>query len=202
MPKLLIENGDQIPLTVENKEKWMRLAKRTRLSEAKLPLEMIRKGLSEVVPLPLIDLCTSTDLEWRVCGKPLISIPLLKRHTEYSPGLSPTAPHVIFFWQVLESFTQEQRRAFVQFAWAQERLPANDQEFIRTSTRMLIKPSMGTGHPDREFPKADTCFFNLTLPEYTSIDACREKLLTAIYTDPSSMNADVPQEGRPDFEFA
>jgi hypothetical protein len=33
---------------------------------------------------------------------------------------------------------------------------------------MLIKPYTGTANPDHVFIKADTCFFNLTVPDYSS----------------------------------
>jgi len=190
--RLLKENGNNIDLTAENKDEWIQLAQQTRLNESRDTLFCLREGLFEVIPSVLIDFCTSEDLQWRISGRPNIDIKLLKRHTEYS-CVSSTAPHILYFWEVLESFNQQERRAFVQFAWAQERLPANDQEFIRTSTRMLLKPYTGTTEPDKAFPKADTCFFNLTLPEYSSPQTLRERLLMAIHTDSDSMNADVPE---------
>src|SRR6185312_15418949 len=48
-------------------------------------------------------------------------VALLKRHTEYS-GLEENAAHVKWFWQVLEEFSQDDRRRFIKFAWAQVRL--------------------------------------------------------------------------------
>jgi hypothetical protein len=63
--------------------------------------------------------------------------------------------------------SQSDLRKFVRFAWAQERLPADDAEFVRTNTRMLLKPLMTT-MPDAAFPKADTCFFNVMLPMYST----------------------------------
>ncbi len=115
-----------------------------------------------------------------------------QRHTEYS-NTSPDAPHIQFFWQVLQELSQEDRRKFVRFAWAQERLPADDQEFQRTQTRMLVKPFMGVTNPDATFPKADTCFFNIMLPEYSSISVLRDKLLFAI-RNTDSMDADTRPE--------
>jgi hypothetical protein len=44
---------------------------------------------------------------------------------------------------------------FIRFAWAQERLPADDAEFVRSRTRLLIKPSQ-YAQPDRALPRADT----------------------------------------------
>jgi len=196
----LLPNGDKIEVTYANRMEYIRLAEKTRLSESKLQIEAIRKGLSDVVPLSLLNLLTWQDLEWRVSGRQKIDFKLLRRHTRYS-NVSPESPHVQYFWEVLELMNPEEAKAFVRFAWGQERLPASDQEFLRTSTRMLIKPFMGTTDPDQAFPKADTCFFNLMLPEYTSAKILREKLIFAISTDDRSMNADNPQPRRADFSY-
>lgn len=57
-----------------------------------------------------------------------------------------------------------------------ERLPADDQEFIRTATKMYVKPYVGTTvNPDKVFPKVDTCFFHLSLPEYSSPEILKER---------------------------
>lgn len=203
----LVRGGEHLDVTPANRSEYLRLAEAARLNEALKQLQAIRRGLADVVPPSLLNLCTSEDLMTRVCGKPQIDIKLLKvrsldspfinshyqRHTEYS-GVLPTAPHVVYFWQVLESFSQEDLRAFVRFAWAQERLPASDHEFERAGTRMMIKPFSGTTNPDEAFPKADTCFFNLMLPEYSSPENLKQRLLFAIHTDADSMNADVPAE--------
>lgn len=44
---------------------------------------------------------------------------------------------------------------------------------------------------DNVFPTADTCFFNLSLPAYSSPDILRERLLFAIHTD-GAMDNDRP----------
>jgi len=65
---------------------------------------------------------------------------------------------------------------------------------------MYIKPYTGTAvNPDKVFPKADTCFFHISLPEYSSTEVLKEKLLSAILFAEDSMNADNPinNTGRP-----
>jgi hypothetical protein len=186
-------NGENIDVTWANRDEYIALVEKERLNESRIQSNAIRKGIADVIPIHLLNLCTWQDLEMRVCGKPFIDIDLLKRHTEYS-NVSPQAPYIKYFWQVLRGFSQEDRRAFVRFAWAQERLPANDQEFERTQTRMLIKPALGLTNPDQAFPKADTCFFNLMLPEYSSAEIMRQRLLFAIHTDADSMDADTRQQ--------
>ena len=49
-----------------------------------------------------------------------------------------------------------------------------------------------TKNPDKALPKADTCFFNLELPDYSSAQVMREKILTIINFDCDGLNADIP----------
>jgi hypothetical protein len=82
----------------------------------------------------------------------------------------------LFFWRALESFDAVQRRRFVRFAWAQERLPIDDAEFVRTGARMLIKPYDIDGDPNKAFPRADTCVTSLKLRLiFCDFDSCCDK---------------------------
>jgi len=189
----LILGGENIKVTFENRLEYVQLVEKARLNESAVQMETIRRGVSDIIPISLLNLCTHQDIEWKICGKPFIDINLLKRHTTCS-GVSNDAPHIGYFWQTLFDFNQQDRRGFLRFVWAQERLPVNDEEFERTKTRMMIKPFTGLTDPNNAFPKADTCFFNIMLPEYTNQRTLRERLLYAIYTDSHSMNADEPQE--------
>lgn len=105
-----------------------------------------------------------------------------QRHTRYSSGMSPDKfPHLDMFWRVLSAFSEENKRRFINFAWGQDTLPADDAEFDRTHTRLLIKvPPVTAQSQDGLLPKADTCFFNIELPAYSTEEVMREKLLLAI----------------------
>eukprot|EP00823_Brevimastigomonas_motovehiculus_P006760 TRINITY_DN5690_c0_g1_i1.p1 TRINITY_DN5690_c0_g1~~TRINITY_DN5690_c0_g1_i1.p1 ORF type:complete len:132 (+),score=28.70 TRINITY_DN5690_c0_g1_i1:52-396(+) len=93
--------------------------------------------------------------------------------------------------------SQENRRKFIKFAWAQERLPGSDEEFQQGGhrIRMLIKGYLlQKGHKaDDRFPRADTCFFNLELPAYSSLEVMRNKLLMVINIS-SGMDGDEQNE--------
>eukprot|EP01117_Protostelium_nocturnum_P005083 TRINITY_DN1838_c1_g1_i6.p1 TRINITY_DN1838_c1_g1~~TRINITY_DN1838_c1_g1_i6.p1 ORF type:complete len:4362 (-),score=1676.63 TRINITY_DN1838_c1_g1_i6:38-13123(-) len=185
--------GTVFPSSVNNRKEFLKKVEEAKLREGTLQTKAILAGLSDLIPSPLLSLCTWQDLEWKVCGKPFVDINLLKRHTTCS-GVASDAPHIAYFWQTLQEFGQVDRRGFLRFAWAQERLPVNDEEFERTKTRMMIKPFNISGDPNSAFPKADTCFFNIMLPEYSNQKTLRDRLLFAIYTDSHSMNADEPTE--------
>jgi len=57
----------------------------------------------------------------------------------------------------------------------------------------MIKPATyAANNQDKVLPKADTCFFNIELPNYSTREVLKERLLIAINTDCDSMNAEEP----------
>lgn len=76
-------------------------------------------------------------MERRLCGVPTVDIEALRRHTTYGGGLTGEEPEIGYFWSVLRGFSQDQRRLFIRFTWAQERLPTSDDAW--GGTRFLIK---------------------------------------------------------------
>jgi hypothetical protein len=190
----LKEKGAATKVSYETRGEYESLVLAARLSEHKLQIDAIRRGMAKVVPLELLPLMTWKEIEVAICGKPEIDIDLLRRHTRYSESIPPNAPYIEYFWNVLRSFDQDMRRLFIRFAWAQDRLPADDAEFVRSRTRLLIKPAaVKRNNPDLALPTSDTCFFNLVLPAYSSEEVMRAKLLKAISTA-MSMDADNPVE--------
>jgi len=162
----------------------------------------VRTGLSRLVPLQLLALLDWRAVERAVCGVDTVDVAMLRRHTQYAEGISPRSPHVQWFWEVLSELDQPALRQFIRFCWAQDSTPATDAEWAQAGARLLLKPSLKpvtalprAGETDpAPLPRADTCFFNLELPQYLSKAQLRRKLLYAIASG-SSMNAD---EVRPD----
>ena len=106
-------------------------------------------------------------------------------------------PHVRFFWQVLESFAPEQRRAFLKFIWGRNRLPFTEEDW--GDARMRIHTKDCNGNPDQYFPVAHTCFFSIELPRYSTKDIAYAKLLWAV-NNCVSIDADNTREGRANME--
>ncbi len=129
----------------------MRLAIEARFHESALQMQAIREGLHSIVPAHALALLTWEELELRVCGRPTVDIASLQRSTHYSPShYNLQSPAIRNFWkarvarplvlftvcclyanrctvraqQVLTSFSDEERRNFLQFAWARSRLPS------------------------------------------------------------------------------
>lgn len=115
-------------ITASNCQDYVRLAIHMRLHEFDQQVTAVREGLAKVVPLPLLHLFTGSELETMVCGSQEISVDLLKSVTTYK-GIDPFAPLVRWFWEVMESFSQNERALFLRFVWGRTRLPRTTADF-------------------------------------------------------------------------
>ena len=86
-------------------------------------IPIIQCGLSSIVPLEPLLLLGPKDLELRICGLQEIDISFLKLHTIYQVGISATDKHIEFFWNVVDSLSQDDLRKLIKFACNQERIP-------------------------------------------------------------------------------
>ena len=151
-------------------------------------LQFLSFGLNAVLPMELFPIFTPLELGRMFCGSREIDIELLRECTEYE-DVDPQAPHVIAFWEVLQELSQEERAQFLKFVWARSRLPNTATDF---SMPFKLQGAQGRAKdtPDTWLPHAQTCFFSLSLPAYSSKELLKEKLLFAINNSPN-MDADV-----------
>ena len=131
-----------------------------RLREMASAARAIRAGLETQLPPASLALLRWDELERMVCGSPTVDIELMKSACEYA-SCSASDEHVVWFWEVMESdFTEEDRKAFLRFAWGRSRLP-----LTRAGFTQLLKIQNFTKTPcDRYLPVSHTCFFSIELP--------------------------------------
>jgi hypothetical protein len=134
------------------------------------------EGLSNVIPVEVLTILTGTELRDILCGNPDVDVDLLRRVVEYE-GYNGSDAVIGFFWETLREITNEERRSFLQFVWARNRLPTKESDF---DAPFKIQRDASKGSSDEALPSASTCFFSLALPEYSSKERLKEKLLFAI----------------------
>jgi len=110
----LKENGREVPVLYEDRLEYIKLALYSRLKECALQCQAIKRGIAKVIPEALLNMATYNELETWVCGKSTVDIELLKRHTRFGGGdrsnqLSEESPLIKWFWEVLISFTEEEK---------------------------------------------------------------------------------------------
>lgn len=186
---LLVPDGASKPVTLESVGKYLELYVESRLYEFFPAVDAFRRGVWSVLPESSLSLFTWEELEHLVCGSRNIDIERLKSNTEYDDDISANDPHVVAFWEVLRSFSEADKSAFLRFVWARPTLPPVGVEFPQ---KMKIQTAVGDDanqKPDSYLPKAHTCFFSLNLPNYSSKEILKAKLLYAI-SQCTEMDAD------------
>jgi hypothetical protein len=141
-------------------------------------LNSFAEGMSSVLPIELLSAFTGEQLRDIMCGNPDIDVEMLRRVTEYE-GYKNDDDVISHFWEVLREMTTSERKLFLQFVWARNRLPLKESDFdapfkIQKDTKSIQE------NGDYPLPSASTCFFSLTLPEYPDKETLKRKLLFAI----------------------
>lgn len=138
-------------------------------------LNSFMDGISSVLPVEIFSILTGEELRDFFCGNPDIDVDMLRRVVEYE-GYNESDKVIEYFWEILREFTNEDRKRFLQFVWARNRLPLKESDF---DAPFKIQKDNGNDG-DQALPSASTCFFSLSLPEYKCKEHLKEKLLFAI----------------------
>lgn len=173
----LIPGGTDINLSFDTIDLYFEKKVSFLLNEMKPVCKAIRRGIQTQIPPAILSLLSWDQIEESVCGKAIIDVELLKSVTEYS-SCKPQDPHILWFWDVFENhFTNEDRSAFVRFAWGRSRLPLNVSGF---SNKFKIQ-NLNKSPPDKYLPESHTCFFTVDIPKYTSKEVLLAKLKYAVH---------------------
>ena len=146
---------------------------RLRSHEFDQQVAAVQKGIAEVLPAPLLSLLTGKEFQDLVCGDADFDVARLKAAARID-GYRSSADQLTWLWKTLGGFTPEQKCMFLRFVGGFTRLPRD----------LAMLPHRFEVHRVRDnasqLPSAATCFFTLKLPEYTSEEELRTKLLLAI----------------------
>ena len=137
------------------------------------------RGFYEVVDARLVAVFDARELELVIAGTAEIDTNDWRLNTEYRSGYHDNHQVIIWFWQVIEKFTNEQRLRLLQFVTGTSSIPYEGFSSLRGSTgprRFCIEK---WGKPN-SLPRAHTCFNRLDLPPYPTPELLYEKLLLAV----------------------
>ncbi|XP_050546216.1 probable E3 ubiquitin-protein ligase HECTD2 isoform X2 [Daktulosphaira vitifoliae] len=169
----LIRDGENIPVTNDNREEYVTLYLNWFLNHA--IYEQFRAfyfGFHSVCASNALIMLMPEEVELLVCGTKTLNLPELRKVTEYE-GYKSDEDFIKEFWNVINSLTDVQKRKFLLFVTGSDRIPVGGMG------DMNFKISKGPNKPDY-LPEAHTCFNQLVLPQYTTSEKIKDKLLTAI----------------------
>ncbi|XP_068124272.1 ubiquitin-protein ligase E3A isoform X2 [Hyperolius riggenbachi] len=171
----LKENGDTIPITNENRKEFISLyADYTLNKSVEKQFKAFRRGFHMVTnESPLKYLFRPEEIELLICGSRNLDFQALKETTEYDGGYTRESQIIREFWEIVHAFTDEQKRLFLQFTTGTDRAPVGGLGKLK----MIIAKN---GPDTDRLPTSHTCFNVLLLPEYSSKEKLKERLLKAI----------------------
>jgi len=171
----LIPGGSTMPVTFENRIQYINKVIAHRLKESSLQINSIKEGLANIIPISVLSTCTWQELELVVCGSPVIDFEFLKQHTVYE-GVNASSPHIQYFWETLSKLKEEHHADFLRFVWARSRLPKH----LEMNFKIQGPPPRSIDNPDKYLPTSQTCFFSISIPQYSSQEKMYDRLLYAI----------------------
>lgn len=136
-------------------------------------LAAFRKGFRTCLHPKSLELFDASSLKALIEGIQEISISALKTATRYEDGYSITHNTIVDFWDIVENYSQEDKKRLLEFVTASERVPVTGFENMNfVVVRMCSDTDM--------LPTSSTCFGKLLLPEYRTKEKMKGKLALAI----------------------
>uniref|UniRef100_A0A6B2L2X7 HECT domain-containing protein n=1 Tax=Arcella intermedia TaxID=1963864 RepID=A0A6B2L2X7_9EUKA len=176
----LIENGENVEVTLENLDEYI-----IRLSDFYLnkgiqkQMNAFKEGFEQFVPLERLKIFSPPELDRLLCGVTQKlenwTVSEIMDNTKFDQNLNIRV--VTDLVNVLVSFTPEQKRKFLIFLTGSPRLPIGGFKNLKPKFTVQRQPNVD----DSYLPSVNTCFLTMKMPEYSSIELLREKLLQAMY---------------------
>ncbi|XP_034403848.1 E3 ubiquitin-protein ligase TRIP12 [Cyclopterus lumpus] len=178
----LKKGGKDFPVTIYNLEEYLRLVVYWTLNEGvSRQFESFREGFESVFPLHHLQYFYPEELDQLLCGSKSETwdVKTLMECCRPDHGYTHDSRAVRFLFEVLSSFEAEQQRLFLQFVTGSPRLPVGGFRSLNPPLTIVRKTFESTENPDDFLPSVMTCVNYLKLPDYSSIEIMREKLLIA-----------------------
>jgi len=173
----LIPNGSSVPVTKANLTRYIHLLAHFK-SNVQLERQSVafRHGLQSVLPTSWLRMFDPYELNMLISGSDVgFDVDDLRCNTAYGGGYEEDSPVVLWLWEFLRDHLEPgDVGRFLMFATSCSRAPLLG--FVNLHPRFCIHRV-----PDSErLPTASTCANLLKLPDYTSFNLMKAKVLQAI----------------------
>ncbi|KAI1882670.1 hypothetical protein AGOR_G00237280 [Albula goreensis] len=178
----LKKGGKDVPVTIHNLEEYLRLVVYWTLNEGvSRQFDSLREGFESVFPLHHLQYFYPEELDQLLCGSRTEAwdVKTLMECCRPDHGYTHDSRAVRFLFEVLSGFNAEQQRLFLQFVTGSPRLPVGGFRSLNPPLTIVRKTFESTENPDDFLPSVMTCVNYLKLPDYSSVETMRHKLLLA-----------------------
>lgn len=140
-------------------------------------LDSLRAGFCAVFPMEKLGSFSPSEVRTMLCGDqaPIFNKEEILKYTEPKLGYTKDSPGFLKFVNVLANMQGDERKAFLQFTTGCSSLPPGGLANLHPRLTVVRKVDAGDG----SFPSVNTCVHYLKLPDYSSEEVLRERLLAA-----------------------
>ncbi|XP_036397798.1 E3 ubiquitin-protein ligase HECTD1 isoform X4 [Megalops cyprinoides] len=171
-------NGEDEMVTMENAEEYVELmfdfCMHTGIQKQ---MEAFRDGFNRVFPMEKLSSFSHREVQMILCGNqsPSWTAEDIVNYTEPKLGYTRDSPGFLRFVRVLCGMSSDERKAFLQFTTGCSTLPPGGLANLHPRLTIVRKVDA----TDASYPSVNTCVHYLKLPEYSSEEIMRERLLAA-----------------------
>jgi hypothetical protein len=171
--------GSSIPVTEENKAEYAQLLIEYKLRASLRPhMDNFLDGFYSVLPHNL--LCrkfTPDELDLIIAGPSIVDVSDLRANTEYSGYTGIENIQIQWFWEVVETFSQEELGMLIKFISGTPLPPVGG---FAVFPLKISRVGLHENPARNPLPSAHTCWNQLHLPAYTSKEELRDKLILSM----------------------
>mmetsp|Transcript_15702 Transcript_15702/g.15839 ORF Transcript_15702/g.15839 Transcript_15702/m.15839 type:complete len:1240 (+) Transcript_15702:142-3861(+) len=173
----LMENGGNIAVTGENRQEYVaKYVNWLLVQSISAQFNDFHQGFSRVVSAQSTSLFRAEELELLVVGTPHLDFGALEANTEYVGDATWNKDNETIrnFWRVIRGLEFSEQQKFLMFTTGCMKAPVGGLGKLNLKIQRMSADS-------DMLPTAHTCFNVLLLPEYSSEEKLRDRLLKAIY---------------------
>lgn len=174
----LFEGGEEVLLTLRNARKYVKQTLDFCLDAGlRRQMDAFRDGFNEVFPMETLSVFTPAELRNLLCGDqhPQWNKDDVINFTEPKLGFTRDSAGFKKFVNVICSMSGDERKGFLQFATGCSSLPPGG--LANLNPRLTIVRKVDA--TDTSYPSVNTCVHYLKLPDYSTEEIMRERLIVA-----------------------
>uniref|UniRef100_A0A8C2YL92 E3 ubiquitin-protein ligase n=1 Tax=Chinchilla lanigera TaxID=34839 RepID=A0A8C2YL92_CHILA len=180
-PNMELKKGRKdILVTIHNSEECLRLVIFWALNEGvSRQFDAFRDGFESVPPLSRLQDFYPEELDRLLCGSEADTWDAKTLVQCCRPRIYHGDTPVKFLFEFPSGFDNEQQRWFLQFVPGSPRLPVGGFQCLNPPLTIVRKTFESAENPDDFLPSVMTCVNYLKLPDYSSAEIMRDRLLIA-----------------------
>ena len=188
----LIHDGINVEVTNKNKKEYVAKVVAWHCENCvRDQVSALRRGFFEMMPSEKINVFTVDELEQLIGGVKEVDVETLRNVCVYKGGYENEEEEesgggggggggraVNYFWSFLGQLDLEGRRRVLRFITGTTRVPLDGFDPCLQICRASRDDEVGRG--TKALPVAHTCFNQLVLPAYESVEMCHERFMYAL----------------------